>query len=114
MYGDSIDQDEFYIVLPSNACSNIYPSNKASKYTVSWQNPIILDEVKKWKVAMTEISFNHVESSLNTHFGIQYVASTKNSLHFLLDFGREDTTLNRFIELPEDVMQPDAESNLER
>ena len=110
MYGDSINQDDFYVVLPSNACPDIHPSNKASDYTVSWQHPIILDDVKKWKVAMTEISFNHVESSINTYFGIRYVATQKDSTQFKVDFSGLDTTLERWIIPPDDLKHPDPQS----
>ncbi len=61
--------DDFYIVLPSNACPDIHPQNSASKYIVSWQNPIELDH--KWKVALTELNFNYTLTTVNRDYGLK-------------------------------------------
>ena len=50
---------DFHIVLPSNSNPNTHVENVANKYIVSWETPVILDDLNKWKVALTEISFNH-------------------------------------------------------
>jgi hypothetical protein len=59
--------NEFYIVLPSNSNPLRQPDNTANNYIVSWDNPVTLKDVSKWKVALTEISFNH--STWTTKFG---------------------------------------------
>ena len=62
--------DDFYVVLPSNACPNTHPDNEANKFYVTWTNPLILEG--KWQVALTEATFNYTQSSVNTDYGIDY------------------------------------------
>ena len=63
--------DDFYVVLPSNACADTQPDNHASKYIVDWNNPIILDNPSKWKVALTEMTFNHVAKTIDYQHGFE-------------------------------------------
>lgn len=65
--------DDFYIVLPSNSCANTHPDNNASKYTVSWQNPLqFLPSTDHWKVALTELNYLSTKMSVNAAFGVRY------------------------------------------
>ena len=66
--------DDLYIVLPSNACTDIHLNNNASNYIVSWENPIEFNSStpQQWKVALMEINFNYIQKSLNANFGFQY------------------------------------------
>ena len=66
---------DFYVVLPSNSCPELYPENAANNYTVSWENPLpIKDNLNNWNVALTEMSFNNVIQTVNTKQGLQAVA----------------------------------------
>lgn len=68
----SANENEFYMVLPSNACPQIHPQNNASNYTVTWESPVDLTS-GKWKVALTEAGFNRPPTGkLNEKFGIEY------------------------------------------
>ena len=65
--------NSFHIVLPSNSCADTHPDNNASKYTVSWQNPIqFLPSTDHWSVALTEINFLSTILSVNSSFGVRY------------------------------------------
>lgn len=64
--------DDFYVVLPSNSNPNTHPNNNASNYVVSWENPILLNNVKEWKVALTEMSFNFSPRSVTPTSGVEY------------------------------------------
>lgn len=69
------DDDDFYIILPSNSNANTYPDNYASSYNVAWEEPIYLDEVDKWKVALTEISYHHTALTVRDGYGLSYWTS---------------------------------------
>ena len=75
----SSNDNDFYIVLPSNACPNIHPDNKASKFLVSWQSALDLQD-GKWQVALTELIFNYSPRSINTRFGIEVERYIKDSI----------------------------------
>ena len=64
------DDDDFYMILPSNGCKDIHPDNEANKFITSWEQPISLDS--RWKVALTEANFSYTMTSINTSFGIRY------------------------------------------
>ena len=49
--------NSFYITLPSNACKELYPKNKASEYNTRLVRPIYLDH--QYEVALTQIQFPH-------------------------------------------------------
>ena len=59
-------KSDFYMVLPSNACMEYYPHNKPYAYSVTWNNPKVLDE-NIWKVALTEASFAYPKYTLNKY-----------------------------------------------
>lgn len=46
----------FYVCLPSNACSDQFPSNTQSNYNVILKKPIILDDL--YEVAVTEMIYS--------------------------------------------------------
>ena len=71
MINDSND-DDFYMILPSNACKDTHPDNEANLFTISWEKPVMLDEASGWKVALTEANFSYTMTSINTSFGIEY------------------------------------------
>ena len=62
---------DFFVILPSNACGDTHPKNEANKYIVSWETPVEVDTLK-WKVALTEASFNYVVGTVNSSFGVEY------------------------------------------
>lgn len=76
---------EYHIVLPSNACWKTHPDNTPSKYTVSWETPYQLYDLSRWRVAMTEITFNHIITSINPNYGIEYGRLITDQLSFKLD-----------------------------
>ena len=49
---------QFFVVLPSNSSTSIYPNNKLSNFKVNLPRPIELDPTK-WEVALSEIQFPH-------------------------------------------------------
>ena len=65
-------EDDFYIITPSNACTDIYPRNCANNYTIIWENPIELNPTERWCVALTDANFNFTQTSVNSDFGIIY------------------------------------------
>ena len=66
-----MNDNNFYVVLPSNSNSSNFPDNNASKYTVAFNRPIEFIEPQKWCVALTEISFYVPHISATTKYGIQ-------------------------------------------
>ena len=64
------DEEDFYMILPSNGCKDTHPDNEANMFTISWEQPITLDG--GWKVALTEANFSYTMTSINTSFGIRY------------------------------------------
>ena len=74
--------DDFYVILPSNACPIVHPENSASKYSVSWDNPVNFEDFSQWKVALTELNFNHVSKSVNSGYGIRYHMDRDEMYHF--------------------------------
>ena len=84
--------DDLYIVLPSNACTDIHPNNNASKYIISWENPIEFNPsaVQQWKVALMEINFNYIQKSLNANFGFQYTKMAVNTYTDEFSLGFQD------------------------
>ena len=67
----SMGTDDFYVVLPSNACAKVHPENTANNYRVSWEAPLEFHE-DDWRVALIEANFSHVVSFANSNFGIRY------------------------------------------
>ena len=53
----------FYITLPSNACKEIYPDNKASEYKTRLVRPIYLNH--QYEVALVQIQFPHTWDTLH-------------------------------------------------
>jgi len=64
---------DFYMVLPSNSNPNVHPENTANKFNVSWETPIELDNMRDWKVALTEFSYHFTPLSTSTNMGIKVV-----------------------------------------
>ena len=67
-----VNPEEFYMVLPSNACAETHPDNTASKYVVSWKNPLILKDSQKWSVALIEANMEYPKYALVKGHGIFY------------------------------------------
>jgi hypothetical protein len=51
--------DEFYVFLPSNIRSDIFPENKTSKYSTALPNNLELGEGDIWEVCLAEITYPH-------------------------------------------------------
>ena len=73
--GDNGGGGDFYMVLPSNACGETHPDNTASKYFVSWKNPIELREPQKWTVALIEANMEYPKFALVKGHSIYYRGS---------------------------------------
>ena len=54
-----MDDDIFYLVLPSNSSMGVYPDNKISNFRVQLPQPLQLD-IMKWEVGLAEIQYPHV------------------------------------------------------
>ena len=68
------DEDEFYVVLPSNADPDVYPNNNASNFKVHYQNPIQFAQPNEWKVALTDMTYNQSSVTTNISQGFEYDA----------------------------------------
>jgi hypothetical protein len=66
-----MNDNDFYVVLPSNSNSSNFPENNASKYIVDFNRPIEFTELHKWQVALTEISFYVPQVTATPKYGIQ-------------------------------------------
>ena len=66
------NNDDFYMVLPSNSCGTTHPENTAAKYHVSWKNPIVLKESQKWAVALIEANMEYPKFALMKDHSILY------------------------------------------
>ena len=53
-----MNNNKFFIVLPSDSSTKVYPENKTSSYTTNLPNEIRVDP-SKWKVPLKEITFRH-------------------------------------------------------
>ena len=83
------------MVLPSNSNPDIHPNNNASNFTVSWENPICLNN--NWKVALTEMTYIYSPFSLTSEHGIEYVVITIPHVTVMLNVYNESTpTINEF------------------
>lgn len=54
----------FYVTLPSNACSLIFPQNTISSFTISLARP--LDLPGAWEVGLAEIQYPHSWNNITT------------------------------------------------
>ena len=68
-----VNEDDFYIILPSNANPDTHPDNTPNKYIVSWENPISIQDSQQWRVALTEMTFNFSPKTVTESSGIEYV-----------------------------------------
>jgi len=93
--GRGSGETEHYIVLPSNACATTHPNNTASNYIVSWETPIELDDPSLWKVALTEITFNHTISTINPNYGLRYGLYEYDTLDFYIDLKKNSYVYER-------------------
>lgn len=67
-----VGEDDFYIVLPSNSNPETHPNNNASKYIVSWENPINFGNARDWRVALTEMTYNFSPKTVTDSYGISF------------------------------------------
>jgi len=90
--------NEYFVVLPSNACPKVHPDNHASKFIVSWENPLEVD-VEKWSVALTEMSYNFAPSLSKEDLELTY--SLTHDAYYTTGNVLEGTTLsNKSSEVP--------------
>ena len=66
------NENDFYMVLPSNASPDTFPDNYASDYTVKFDTPIDFNPSDRWKVALTECNYTYSPHTISTNFGIYY------------------------------------------
>lgn len=62
-----MEEGAFYITLPCNASSNIYPENTISSYTTKLAKPVHL--AGPFEVALTEIQYPHTWNTFEQHDG---------------------------------------------
>ena len=67
-----MNDEDFYMVLPSNSSPDTHPNNNASDFIVTWKNPIHLNPSAKWKAALTELSYIYKPSTISTNLSIKY------------------------------------------
>lgn len=56
---NSIDEDDFVVVLPSNSNLDTHPNNKPADYTVRLETPIELASGDDWEVAIMSAQYPH-------------------------------------------------------
>ena len=83
MSNEDIDDndDDFYMILPSNGCKDIHPENTANKFITSWESPINFNG-GEWKVALTEANLSYTSTTLNRDFGINTYEPSKREVYF--------------------------------
>ena len=80
-----MDEQQVFIVLPSNSSMNLYPDNKTSSFRVNLTNPLSLDPMK-WEVGLAEIQSPQTFYNIRSNKNIIY----KSYIHPSID------ELNRF------------------
>lgn len=55
--------EEFYVYLPSNASSDVYPNNTATHFKVNLAQPLHLEG--NWRTAMVELSYSNSVNTIN-------------------------------------------------
>lgn len=77
---------DYYLILPSNACPNIYPDNHASKFIVTWENPLeFSSDLSRWRVALTEMTYTFSPKTINNTFGVSYNQETRDEYPFSME-----------------------------
>ena len=95
--GDTGNDDEFYMVVPSNASPNSHPENTAADFIVDWHRAIALGGAGgNWKVAMTEMSYIYKPVTLTPDYEIEYrqVTPQKRNTKLLLAYNSEEQRFN--------------------
>ena len=77
---------DFYMVLPSNGCPMTQPDNQACSYITDWESEIFFPG--KWRVALTEFSFNAFHSFMKgCNLTYWHYSPWKYNIEFLFDNG---------------------------
>lgn len=100
-----MNHDDFYVVLPSNSCADIHPSNNASKYYVTFNETIRLDPKEGWKVALTEFDFNSLLLTIESDHYITYTKATIVQYDAVVNI-RFDSKGNAFLRYQADFPPP--------
>ena len=74
--------NEFYCILPSTLCPDVHPENRANHYNVSWTMPIDLSDSPNWKVGITSIQYNSINTSTNPALVIAFNKSVVDNYTF--------------------------------
>lgn len=72
-----MSNNDFYMILPSNASPATNPDNHPSDYIVTWENSIDLDPNYNWTVALTELSYIYSTNTIAMQYGIKYKRITE-------------------------------------
>jgi len=67
-----MQNNSFYMLLPSNSSPETQPKNSPADYIVDWENPIQLDPNSEWRVALTEINYIYSPATISTQYSIRY------------------------------------------
>ena len=63
--------DDFYIVAPSHPTSH-HRDNTCTKYSITWDGPIVFDPNDRWKVALTDMTYVYEPYTVFSHQGFHY------------------------------------------
>lgn len=78
----NVEEDEFYLTLPSNSSMQYFPDNKTTNFVTQLPQQLKLDG--QWEVALVEIQYPHSFYTVNDHENIIYYTlehyGKKNSL----------------------------------
>lgn len=74
----------FYVVLPSNACADVFPENTISSFTISVARPLELSG--EWEVGLAEIQYPHSWNTVTADVRFE-IANGKKRWRYLLQRG---------------------------
>ena len=97
----------FYIVLPSNSSSLLFPNNKISSFKVQLSNPLQLDP-SKWEVALSEIQFAHTWYNVRNGKNTLKITSSDTTSVLQIPEGhyKNIETIIEKIELKDNILKP--------
>ena len=122
-----MQNDDFCMVLPSNAKPKTQPNNHTADFIVDSENPLELDPSYRWTCAMTEISYIYKPTTLYgsydilclKQFPIEHDSTLSINFHpdsmsftYKLSNVRQLTNKNRYFVKDSDITKPDLDINM--